>query len=277
LDGALQAISESVQALNPPPAQRSTGRLFALISALINQGQILGETESINLGRTQEAVVALQRAADIAEELARKDPGEFDSRQRIFSSEVTLANILRDRDPKRALEKYDHVLSRLSEVREDDGVRLCRAETLAASTYPLRSLDREAEARKRLDAAFQHLSQLKLYPADKITLGSEAVDVVHALADFQAATGHLPVASETYQKLLAQIQASNPKPETSLTDAARLSTIYRAAAAVHRRAGLAESASTLDQRDRDLWQHWDRALPNNGFVRRQLETLHRSE
>jgi tetratricopeptide (TPR) repeat protein len=277
LEGALQASNESVQALNPPPAQSSPGRLFALISALINQGQILAETESINLGRTQEAVVALQRAATIAEELAKKDPGEFDSRQRIFSSEVTLANILRDTDPRDALNKYDHVLKRLSEVRENDGVRLCKAETLAASAYPLRSLGRDDEARKRLDTAFQHLSQLKLYPAEKIILGSEVADAVHALADFQAGTGNLSLAGETYQKLLGEIQASKPKPETSLTDAARLSAIYRAAAAVHRRAGLPERAATLEQRDRDLWQDWDRALPNNSFVRRQLETLHRSE
>src|SRR5262249_12696151 len=34
LDGALQAVTESVRMLDPPPDQRSNGRLFALISAL---------------------------------------------------------------------------------------------------------------------------------------------------------------------------------------------------------------------------------------------------
>ena len=135
----------------------------------------------------------------------------------------------------------------------------------------MRQLGRPAEARQRLDAAFERLDQVHLYPAATIRLNSEPEVTLRALADYEAGTGNLPRAVEIYQKLLDQIQATKPDPETNLPDAVRMSTIYRAAAAVRRRAGLAEGAATMETHDRDLWQHWDRKIPNNAFVRRQLQ------
>src|SRR5436305_1860666 len=133
-------------------------------------------------------------------------------------------------------------------------------------------LARPAEARQRLDGAFERLRQLKLYPVEKFKLGSEVEDSLRALADHEAATGNISRAVELYQKLLDQVQSAKSSPEASLTDAVRLSAIYRAAAAVQRRAGLSDRAATLEVRDRELWQHWNRALPNNFFVRRQIIT-----
>jgi hypothetical protein len=39
---------------------------------------------------------------------------------------------------------------------------------------------------------------------------------------------------------------------------------------LQRRAGKTDLASALDARRLHLWEHWDRKLLNNPFVRRQL-------
>jgi len=83
----------------------------------------------------------------------------------------------------------------------------------------LRRLGRVVEARQRLDAAFERLTQLKLYPSPQVKLGSEAEETLRALADYEAGNGNVPRAIEIYQKLLDQIQATKPTPETSLADA----------------------------------------------------------
>jgi hypothetical protein len=73
-----------------------------------------------------------------------------------------------------------------------------------------------------------------------------------------------------YEEFLRLILASKPAPEASLSDAARLSHVYSAMAAVDRRAGRNDLASALDSRRIELWQRWKLKLPNNDFVRRQL-------
>jgi hypothetical protein len=75
---------------------------------------------------------------------------------------------------------------------------------------------------------------------------------------------------DAYEELLAKIMASNPTPESHLDAATDLSNIYRAMAQLHRRAGQSSLASAVESRRLDLWKHWDRKLPNNSFVRRQI-------
>jgi hypothetical protein len=141
---------------------------------------------------------------------------------------------------------------------------------LVGSSYPLRRLGRPAEARQRLDAAFQRLRQLKHYPADKIELGSDADEALRALADHEAETGNVPRALQVYGELLDRIAAAKPDPEARLEDATDMSNIYAGMAAVHRRAKQADLASALEARRRDLWRHWEQKLPNNSFVLRQI-------
>ena len=271
LDEALQAIRESVRMLEPPADDKNIGPLQTFGLALIREGQILGEDNAISLNRPQEAVECLRRAFDIGEDFARRDSNDYGSKLRVFTAGTKLAGILRHTEPHRALEIYDHVLQRLAEAKDNAGSRRNEARTLAASTYPLQRLGRKAEARKRLDAAFERLSQLKLYPAKQIELGSEADEALRALADYEAGSGNMRRAAEIYQELLERVFAANPKPETSLADAVDLSNIYRAAAPLHRRAGQADLAAALEAHRLELWQRWDSKLPNNAFVRRQLE------
>jgi hypothetical protein len=50
-----------------------------------------------------------------------------------------------------------------------------------------------------------------------------------------------------------------------------LSGIYNAATAVHRRVNQTDRAGILATLRLDLWQHWRRKIPENTFIRTQLE------
>jgi hypothetical protein len=78
-------------------------------------------------------------------------------------------------------------------------------------------------------------------------------------------------AIEIYRQLLDAVLAGKPKPATVLSHALHLSNIWAAKAALHRRLGQKELASALETKRRELWLHWDRLLPHNGFVQRHLE------
>jgi len=269
LDEALKELDEAVR-LSDPRGATEIWRTINYALGLICRGDLLGEDNAINLGRPREALESLDHALRLADDLAHRDPYDQISRSRMANAGISMGGILQKSDPAHALAVYDHTLRHVAEIQNNASFRRFEVSVLAGSSYVLRKLGRPAEARQRLDAAFERLSQLKLYPVEKFKLGSEVEDSLRALADYEAVTGNLPRAVEVYQKLLDQAQPAKSSPETSLTDAVRLSTIYRAASAVQRRAGLADRASTLEARDRKLWQQWDRALPNNAFVRRQL-------
>jgi tetratricopeptide (TPR) repeat protein len=271
LDEALKAIHESERLLDPELGNTDHGQTMNFVLALIYEGRILGEDDGISLGRSDEAGRSLERAFRISDDFVHQDPNNQNDRGKLEMAGITMAGILRHSDARRALDIYDHTLLHLAEVKNNLSFRRFEVSAIAGSSYALRRLGRVVEARQRLDAAFERLSQLKLYPSPQVRLVSPAKEALCALADYEAENGSLPRAIEIYQKLLEQIQATKPKPETSLSDALGLSNIYRAEAVLHRRAGHADLASTLETRSRDLWQQWDRKLPHNAFVRRQLD------
>jgi len=260
-----------VKLLEPGPGNAQHGQTNNFVLALIHEGRILGDDNAISLGRSEEALASLQRAFRIADDLVHQDPSDQSSRGFVAMGGISLAGILSNSDATGALAVYDHTLRHLAEVTNNPSFRRYEVNVLAGSSYPLRRLGRVVEARQRLDAAFERLSQLKFYPSSQVKLGSEAEETLRALADCEAGQGNLPRAIEIYQKLLDQIQTAKPEPDTSLTDALRLSNIYRAEALLQRRIGRPDLASALEARSRDLWQQWDRKLPHNAFIRRQLE------
>jgi serine/threonine protein kinase len=273
LDEALKTVQKSVSLLDPGPRQDGQGQqTMGFILALINQGKILAEYDAVSMGRYEEAMVPLERAFRIADDFVHQDANDQLSRNRLASAGVNLADALRHSDDRRALDVYDHTLRHLAEVKNNSSFRRFEVSALVGSSYPLRRLGRSAEARQRLNAAMDRLRQLKLYPAEKIKLGSEAEDTLRALADYEAGNGNVSGAIEGYQRLLDRIQSTKPNPEANLFEAVRLSSLYQAEAALHRDlAGQANLASTLEARRLELWRHWDSKLPNNAFVRRQLE------
>ena len=271
LDGALAACREGTTLLEPRPGDTSYVSLRSFRLAMVTQGEILGEDNDVSLGRPQEAADLFERGFKIAIDLARRDPADSDSAFSVANDGIRLAGVLRHSDPGRSLSIYDETLRHSARILNHPRARRDEIRELAWSTYPLRQLGRFKEARSRLDGAFQRLNELKLYPAGQVELGSEPDDALRALAEYEAASANVRRAIEIYQELLTLVMASKPKPESTLTDAFHLSGIYRSTAALQKRAGHADLASALAARNLELWRHWERRLPNNAFVLRQLE------
>jgi serine/threonine protein kinase len=270
LEEALRAIHESVGLLDPGSTNPGQARITNFAQALVYEGKILGDENGISLGRSEEAEKTLERAFHISDALAHQDPNDHNDKGTLAIAGIPLAGSLRHSDARRALGVYDHTLSHLSDIKDDVHLQTYSVRLLAGSSYALRRMGRPAEARQRLDAAFERLRQLKYYPADKIEPGSEAEESLRALADHEAETGNVPRALQLYQELLDRIAAAKPEPETRLEDATALSNIYAAMAVVHRRARQAALASSLDARRLEVWRRWEQKLPNNSFVLRQI-------
>jgi hypothetical protein len=71
--------------------------------------------------------------------------------------------------------------------------------------------------------------------------------------------------------LLEKVMASKPDMRNDLRHALAISQIYGSLAALYRRSGQRDRGKALSALRVELWHHWDRKLPNNSFVRRQLE------
>jgi hypothetical protein len=270
LDEALQASREAVRLAEVPTGLPKPTRDLALAAALVREGEILGDETTISLGRKEEAIAPLERAYALTEDLAQRDPNDSESRIRLFNASMPLAYVLYERDTLRALRLYDHTLSRLAEVPGNPRARRKEAWALAVSTYALRRLGRNAEARSRLNAAMERLTELKLYPGGEF--GSEALETLCASADYEAAAGSASRAGELYEELLRRIETAKPNAQTSLLAAVDLNRVYVAYAAFNRRRERADLASALEARRLEFWRSWNTRLPNNAFIRRQLGT-----
>jgi serine/threonine-protein kinase len=272
LDDALAAAHEASQTLERFTDTTVTRKIqYAL--ALIREAEILAHPDRVNLGRPADAIPLLQRAFEMTDDVASRDPGESTSRLQLPLSGGLLARLIGEADPAHALAIYDRVLLRAGEVKNNTLARLAEVGALADSSYPLRALHRDAEARARLDAAFAKLAGLKQYPGAPVTLRSEALDALLARADDEAARGNMAHAIEIYQNLVEQVRAAGPKTETDLSDATDVSRLYATLAALERRAGRTDEAAALDTRRSQIWQRWEKALPGNPFVARQIASI----
>ena len=273
LDEALKQVRESVRVLDPTEqAKRGAveqGRWMNYIFALVHEGWVLGD-DAISLGRYEEGEAVLERAFDLADTSVHRDLNDQNSRGRLAVAGLGAADILRRSDARRSLAMYDHVLQHAGEIANNPSFRRFEASALAGSTYPLRALGRTAEARQRLDTAFDRLKQVNTYPAEKVRPGGEADRALRALAEYEAGAKNFGKAAETCETLLRQMFAWSAKPETNLSDAVDISRVYALLAEYHRRAGNRDQASTFEAKRVSLWQHWDSKLPRNAFVSRQM-------
>jgi len=270
LDEALKATQEARTFQEQQPDD--SGRQNNLIVTIWREGRILGEDDEINLNRPAEAIPVLQTACDLADQLARRDPADYGSRARFVAAARDLGDILRHSDPARALAIYDSGLRRSAEIKNTESAH-DRVRLLADSSYPLRALHRTAEAKQRIDAAFDLLGTMEQWPAQSIRPREEGVFALRALVDYDADTGRQQDAIEKYRELIQKIMASKPSPDSDLRDANSISVIQAALSKLERKSGHADAAAALDRSRRELWQQWDKKLPNNSFVRRQLAAL----
>jgi serine/threonine protein kinase len=271
LEAALRTIREAKRVSQRVAFENDTVRLFYRYALTFGEAMILGEPYTVNLGRPSEAAAALQEAVEMTTKAADKDPHDSASRIRLGEATLNLAELLRERNPRRALAIYDLGIGRLSETPASLIAHRMRAKLLTRSSYALRQLQRPAEARRRLDAAVALLQETKDYPTgQRIRLDSPAHLLLSALADEETARGDFQHALHTYEDLLCGVLAWPAAPETDLSDATGLSRLYTAIASLNRAIGRNETASALERRRLEIWKHWDASLPNNSFIRRQL-------
>jgi serine/threonine protein kinase/tetratricopeptide (TPR) repeat protein len=272
LPAALQTIREArkvaEEAVYPDETVR---RMFTMFGILMREGLILGEDGGVSFGRVSEAIEPLQKALDMVEEVARKDRDDATSRSRVGNAALPLGNILRHKDPQRALAVYDLAVRRLSEIRNSVGARRDQAMVLANSAYALRSLHRASEAEQRIQAASAILKETKDDPAEHVAFDSPAFIVLRSAADHDAEQGRLQRAVERYEQLHDKVSASKANAFNDLRDAPRLSRLYEALAQLYRRTGDTVRAESFKALRLELWRQWDRTLPNNAFVQRQLQ------
>jgi len=269
LEAALAAAQESralLEQLGINPTTR-----FNLINALWREGLVLGEDGGPNLGRSADALLAFQRGFNIAEEQAAKDPSDSRSRERIATMALEIGNILRHSDPARALAVYDRALVRLRESEENARSQSGAIDLLTMSSYPLRALGREAEARARLAQSFKLLEAEKEYPTDSIEPQNGAYNALRALAAQHEAAHEEARAATIYKELSEKLEAWHVRSADDLRDAAAMSDIWAARAQMLRRLGERDEADSLDRRRGELWAEWGRKQPTNVFVKRQRE------
>jgi serine/threonine protein kinase/tetratricopeptide (TPR) repeat protein len=270
LEGALLAIREARANLAKAQFPNETERRSAWCRVFGREGKILGLAGGISLNRTDEAIAAFKKVFDLLEEWTQNDRGDAWSRLLFVSVGREFGDTLTLRDPKAALAVYDHALLRVREVTNHTEARRGEAELLVGSANALRRLNRISQAKDRIDLAFRLLSETGDFPAERIAPGGGTAGALRALADHLAGTGQPQRAAEIYEDLLARIMASEPDLQTDLPHAMALSHVYGTLAALHRRNGERARAEELSALRLELWRQWDRRLPDNGFVLRQL-------
>jgi tetratricopeptide (TPR) repeat protein len=241
-----------------------------LADSLHSEAMVLGKQDAEpSLGRSRDALTVLQRGLDIGDELAKMDPVDYLSRHSVATIGLEIGNILRHSDPQKALTVYDHALVRIREAKTNVSAQLSAADLLAGSSYPLRWIGREKEAKQRIDEAFQLLHDAHQDPADAVEPMSESDHVMRAAADDYVETGQTDKAIAAYRKLLDKLMAWNPDPQNDLRDATCISRTWTALANLLRRTGRTEEADRLDVQRTELWDHWNDKLPNAQFLLRQ--------
>ena len=270
LEGALQAIRQVRPLVESATYPSEMQRIYALQEGLLAEGVILGSEEGVDLGRPEAAIPPLRESFDLMEQLAIRDSKDSTSRYREVNAGTNLAFNVAQREPARALAIYDQYLSRLREVRDGLNRQLNEAACLAASSRVLLRLHRLPEAKQRIDAAFVRLREAGQYPAEQVDIKGVAEQTIRAMAEYQQALGQWERAAATYQELLDRVMASKPEPRNDLAHANILTRLYAALSNLYRRTGRPDKAEALETSRLELWQYWDRKIPNNSLIRRQL-------
>jgi serine/threonine protein kinase len=270
LNAALQTAGESVELGKAEAAEGHASLRINLAHAYYLEGEILGRQDAEpSMGRPREALADLQKASDIAEDLASKDAADYLGRHNVAVFGLEMGNILRHHDAPRALAVYDHALTRIREAKTSSSTQRDEAALLVGSSYVLRWLGRENESKQRLDRAFELLQAAGRYPTDKIEPMSETYDAARAQADDYADTGQVAKAIEAYRQLLDKIMAWGPNVQNDLRDATCVSRTWIALAILLRRSGQTEEAGRLETQRTDLWSHWNGQPLNAQVLLRQ--------
>jgi serine/threonine protein kinase len=270
LEGALQTAQQAVELQEVQAATGHASLRINLANALYTEGMILGKQDAEpSLGRSRDALATFEKGMNIGEELAKIDPIDYLSRRSVATIGLEVGNILRHSDPAQALAVYDHALARIREAKTNISTQLCAADLLAGSSYALRRLGRDNEARQRIEEAFKLLREAHQYPADAVEPMSRPDHVLRAAADDYAETRETDKAIAAYQELLDKLMAGKPDVQNDLRDATCISRTWTALANLLRQAGRRDEAARFEAQRTDLWNQWNGKLPNAQFLLRQ--------
>ena len=270
LDGAFETVHKSLGFQETEAAGGHASLRINLANAYDTEGMILGRADAEpSLGRNREALADFQNALKIAEDLANQDSVDYLGRHNVAVFALEAGNLLRHRDLKQALAVYDHALVRIREAKPNASTQRDEAELLAGSSYVLRWLGHENDAKQRVDLAFGLLRAAKRYPSDKVEPMSDTYDVLRAQADDYAETGQSAKAVDAYQQLLHKIMAWGPDPQSDLRDATCISRTWTVLALLLRNAGQPQTAERLEAQRADVWGHWNGKLSNVRAVQRE--------
>jgi serine/threonine protein kinase len=270
LDGALKTAEEAIKLQEAQAASGHATLRVNLADALWAEGMILGKQDAEpSLGRSRDALVVFQKGLEIGEDLAKVDHIDYLSRHSVAIIGLEIGNILRHNDPQKALAVYDHALGRIREAKTNVSTQLSAADLLAGSSYPLRWVGQDNEARHRIEEAVQLLHDARQYPADKVEPMGRADHVMRASADDYAETGQTEKAIAAYQELLDKLMAWKPDLQNDLRDATCVARTWTALANLLRKAGRGQEADRLETQRADLWNQWNGKLPNAQFLLRQ--------
>jgi tetratricopeptide (TPR) repeat protein len=235
---------------------------------LLREGLILREAKELDPAASVDPTVPFQKAVEVTEEYAARDPKDAASRGRLATASRELGDLLKESDPERALAVYDNALKRLDETPKMTKTQRARAELLAKSTDPLRRLGRGSEAGDRLDTALEILEETKDLPAAGIALDSPQFAVLSARAETAAANGRIEEAARGYEEILSKAKYDTPwaAPEKDLRSAQRLARLLRALTSTYVQAGNETKAEEVRARQHELARVWQARLPGNPTV-----------
>jgi hypothetical protein len=272
LNGALQVLDQAIALEQGEAADGHASLRINLATGYDLQGMILGRADAEpSLGRSQEALAVLRKAADIAEDLAQKDASDYLGRHNVATADLEIGNILRHRDPRAALAVYDHALARIRELPRNVTTQRDEVELLAASSYAERWTTRGAEPNPRVAKALDMLHQAG-WSTNKVEPMSAAYDVLRARADDYAERGRADAAIDAYRGLLDALLGWRANIENDLRDATCISRTWTALAQLLNRAGHAEEAAALEARRTELFNRWNGKLADAEFLLHQSLT-----
>jgi tetratricopeptide (TPR) repeat protein len=268
LPEAVTTIQEAREISERTTYTSALTRMSHRYGILLREGMILREVKELDPSSPVDPTVPLQKAVDVTDEYAARDPKDAASRGRLATASRELGEILKESDPQRALAVYDNALKRLDDQPKTTKSQRTRAELLAKSTDPLRRLGRADEATQRLDIALVMLEETKDLPAEGIALDSPQFAVLSARADDAAAHGLIEEAAAGYEEILSKAQYGGPwaVPEQDLRSAQRLVRLLRTLTGLYVQAGDETKAAAIRQRQQELARVWDAKLPGNPVV-----------
>ena len=233
------------------------------------EGRLLGSMDTVSLARFDEAERSFEKALAIARKLADTDKEDISTRNILATSALELGLLRLESNPASALELFDEAYRRRSEIPSSNPGNEVKTDMLSASIRALARLGRHDEAKARLDRLFKTLREAKHYPGT-VRPGNFAANGLVAKAEAASAAGHLDEAAQTWKELIAAYEVSDRRASDDLHWSIYHSTAYRELAMVLARAGKSAEASEWREKDRALWENWNRKLPGNAFVMRQL-------